>query len=68
MPEIVYVRNNQNQRVHKAFREEGNPRLATFEEDNLDDAVSLTVLTLAEFENVEADDLCQQPCCFGDRA
>lgn len=65
MPEIIYVRNERNGRVHKAFREEGAVRIASFEEDNLDDAAHLRILTDTEFEQVEEADLCQNACCFG---
>lgn len=66
MPEIVYIRNEKNGRVHKAFREGTGFRIATFEEDNLDDAAHLVILTDAEFAEVDHVDLCAQPCCFGD--
>ena len=58
MPEITYVRNAQNRRVHKAFREDEGKRLATLEGCNLDDAAHLVVLTAVEFSEVEPDDLC----------
>lgn len=63
MPEIVYVRNISNSRVHKAFREEGSPRIATFEGCDLDDAAHLAILSDVEFTEVEPDMLCVR--CFG---
>lgn len=62
MAETVYVQDVSNRRVHKRFREEGVRGLYSLEADSLDTSGAYIVLTAAEMERVEPDDLCRR--CF----
>lgn len=62
VPDIVHVRDTSSGRVHKRIRVEGTHQLASFEGDNADSSGAYSVLTDAELENVERDDLCRR--CF----
>lgn len=66
MPEVVHVRDVSSGRVHKRIRVEGSRVLASFEGDNADTAGAYSVLTAAELENVERDNLCRR--CFPEAA
>lgn len=62
MADVVYVRDVSSGRVHKRIRVEGTHQLASFEGDNADTAGAYSVLTFAELERTERDDLCGR--CF----
>lgn len=64
MTTTVYVQDVSNHRVHKRFKEEGVRGLYTLEADNADSSGAYEVLTDAEFERVEPENLCLR--CFGD--
>jgi hypothetical protein len=62
MPTTVYVQDVSNRRVHKRIREDGVRGLYSLEADNLDTSGAYIVLTSAEMERVEPDQLCRR--CF----
>lgn len=62
MTTTVYVQDVSNHRVHKRFKEEGVRGLYSLEADNADSSGAYEVLTEAEFERVEPENLCLR--CF----
>lgn len=64
MTTTVHVRDVKTGRVHKRFREDGQRGLFAFESEAKDTSGAFTILTDAEFEQVDAHALC--PRCYGE--